>query len=390
MRKAISDGYAKREKVPFRFNPQFGRRNKINQLMFNQRSKLRLTLFMLLAFLSAFGASGAEVSLGKDRSGDPVVDIAGKLEKGDFEKIVRTSRELILTQGDSRAKPLRFFLSTPGGDIEEAMRIGRFARETLVEIDSYGKTIVAPGSELEKRLSALDEPPWRRRDYVFLRPEIAISDEHIVKNYSAGILILYGGVRRAFRDNIDERLGFSGRKRIPVIGIHRPYYEKEYYSTLSPTQAAESYKVLERNVRNYLGEMGAPQEIVDRMFSRSSNEIDLLSAEEFRKYIKSEESFFQEWLIAKCGTSGVENVLKGSALEDFRQIEKEQFALTFADKSFLEKLDKPVGYIYPSTIFSQSYVENLYEKVRGYNYSVSVCREKAVSSHQREWAATHK
>jgi len=266
------------------------------------------------------------------------------------------------------------------------MRIGRFARDLLVKIDSYGNIIIASKKDHEYFFKDADKP-WMHRDYVILSPDASLSEKHIVRNYSAGVLIFYGAVMRAHRDNSDQRLGFYKQKSIPVIGLHRPYYEKAEFSKLSPHQAEQAYQALEKNVRNYLAEMGAPQQLIDRMFNRASTDIDLVPDDEFRKLYKSEESFLEEWLIARCGASGHENVLSGAALEDFMVMQRNQIQSRMADSA---SSDKEPWYLYPSPSFSQDYVETLYRKVRTHNRTVNACRSKAISVHQREWARTYK
>lgn len=361
---------------------------KIAILMSHEKGFLLYMAFAILLIVFIDSALGAEVTQVKDSWGDSIVDISGKIVTGDLAKIKRVSAALILSLPEYPPKPLKFHLNTPGGNIEEAMAIGKFAREILASIGSYGKIIIAPGSEEEETLIKSEKLLGHKdTDYVVLKPDMPISEEFIVRNYSAGIFIFYGAVRRSLRDNSDQRLGFYKSRSIPVMGIHRPYYEKEFYSKLSSAQAAESYKYLEKSVRSYLVEMGAPQEIIDRMFNRSSTEIDLLTDREFRKYYKPEESFLEEWLIAKCGASGEQNILKDHDLEDFYQIQREQVASRMADKG---SSDKPMFYIYPSEKFAQSYMESLYEKVRSYNSSVNNCQEKAVTTHQKEWATKYK
>lgn len=315
----------------------------------------------------------------------PIVDIIGPIEKGDLKKIKKASSELILSLNEYDTKTLQFHLNTPGGNLEEAMQIGRFAREILADIDSYGKIIIAPGSKAEQYLK---KDPSERRDYVVLSPQAQLKEEHLVRNYSAGVLAFYGGVKRAHRDNSDQRLGLYNKKSIPVMGIHRPYYDKRFFSTLSPAEASKAYKKLEARVRDYLKEMGAPQTIVDRMFNRASNKIDMIEDDEFRKYYKSEESFIEEWLIAKCGASGYNSVLEGKEAEDFAKIRSEQFKARLSDKLSNDNNSDYIE-IYPSNEYAKSYIGNLYKKVRMHNYKVNLCRKRAIISHQRKWAENY-
>lgn len=344
-----------------------------------------LALAILLTAISTY-AVGADVSLQKDSSGNPIVNISGTIAKGDLVKVKKASAALIRSLSEYSNKPLQFHLNTPGGDLEEAMQIGRFARQLLVKIDSYGKIIIASQEGLEELFNEPDKP-WKHRDFVILRPDVPLSEKHIVRNYSAGILIFYGATMRAHRDNSDQRQGFYKAKSIPVMGIHRPYYDKGTFSELPPNEAARAYSRLEASVRSYLVEMGAPQQLIDRMFNRASTDIDLIPADEFRRYYKIEESFLEEWLIAKCGSPGYENILTGTTLDDFITMQKEQVRSRIEDK---DHLGIEVGYLYPNEKFPQDYVEALYRKVRTYNRSVDFCRDKAISVHQREWVSSYR
>lgn len=351
--------------------------------MYRRPFRYLSTVATLLTAYSSLSL-GAEVSIGQEPIlGDSIVNISGKIEKGDLTKIKKTSAQLISSLSEYSNKSLVFHLNTPGGDIEEAMGIGKFARDILATVDSYGTNIIGPGSSSEKFLIEREDP-WIDRDYVILDPNSTVTEKHIVRNYSAGILIFYGAAKRAHRDNTDQRLGFE---LIPVMGIHRPYYESEAFSKLSPAQASQAYKKLERMVRDYLAEMGAPQALIDRMFNKASNEIELIGEVEFRKYYKPEESFLSEWLIAKCGSVGSQNVFKDKELIDFEKISMEQSRLRRADK---DSVNKPIMNLYPSVNFSQEYVEDLYKKIRHHNVSVNSCRAKAVSFHQREWARNYR
>lgn len=245
-------------------------------------------IIILLVSLQQNKSLAAEVSTARDTWGDLFVEITGDIRKGDLEKIKKVAAHVILQLDPAAEATLKLHLNTPGGDIVEAMKIGRFARDILASIESYGNIIIAPGGEDEKLFVKNGIP---ERGYAVLSPQERITDREIVRNYSAGILIFYGAVIRAHSDNSDQRLGFYKKVTIPVMGIHRPYYNKESYSKLSPSEASYAYKALENDFRHYLLDMGAPQSIVDRIFDKSSNEIELIPAEEFRRLYKERESF---------------------------------------------------------------------------------------------------
>jgi hypothetical protein len=207
-----------------------------------------------------------------------------------------------------------------------------------------------------------------------------LTEKHIVRNYSAGILMFYGAVQRSIRDNVDRRLGASKQETVPVMGIHRPYYDRAFFAQLSPAKAADTYKTLEKTVRSYLTEMGAPQALLDRMFASSSDRIELVPSTDFRAFYKPEESFLEEWLIAKCGMTGdYTKVLDSRELEDFRKMETWQIDAR-------TKGDQPIGYLYGDPNFPDTYVNEVYTKVRDRNRQLDRCKAEAIATHQQEWA----
>jgi hypothetical protein len=324
-------------------------------------------------------ARAATITIVKDSSGDQVIEISGRIEKGDVFKVKQVASKLMLSLPQDSVKGLHFHLNTVGGDIDEAMQIGRFFRDVLAGVDSYGTIIVAPGSDDERQLMKASEPS-RNRDYVVVAPGVTLTEKHIVRNYSAGIMMFYGAVRRSIRDNVDRRLGVAKPETVPVMGIHRPYYDRTYFSQLSPSKAADVYKTLEKTVRSYLTEMGAPQALLDRMFASSSDRIELVPSAEFRAFYKPEESFLEEWLIAKCGMTGdYSKVLDARQIEDFRKMETWQIDAR-------ARGDKPIGSLYGDPSFPDAYVNEVYAKVRERNRLLDHCKAEAISTYQQDWA----
>jgi hypothetical protein len=205
------------------------------------------------------------------------IEVEGEITKGDFDRIVKLAGSFV----DER-KPIRLLVNSDGGDAVEAMRIGRFVRDSLAQVAVEGN-ILKPSSSILRRC------------------------------YSACFLILVSG---AMRDHMgDNRFltedgqtvwedvdGQSVPKSIPVIGVHRPYFDKEAYGDLSPQEARVAYAHLEESVREYLQEMGVPQSLVDQMFRYASDEIHLVSKADFKKLLGYEEPFMEEWLLSKCGS----------------------------------------------------------------------------------------
>jgi hypothetical protein len=94
----------------------------------------RLLAATWLAFLVA-PVSGAEIRHIKpaeffDLGGSADVILEGKVETGDYDKLLRLVDE---DCGDYKICPMGIFLASPGGDLNEAMKIGRLVRKLRLE-----------------------------------------------------------------------------------------------------------------------------------------------------------------------------------------------------------------------------------------------------------------
>ncbi len=212
-----------------------------------------------------------------------------------------------------------------------------------------------------------------------------IQEEHLVRVLSSGILILYAGVERLIGNNVDYR--GSSNKVIPVIGIHRPYFDKSYFKNLSPIDAENKYREMADKVRSYLDEMGAPADLFELMLKTPSNKIRYFTADKFRRYIEDTSPFLSEWLIARCG-GDFKEALSNQEIKDFRRISVLQHrAMTTLSKKLGRSLElKEIMEVYPNNEFPMAYMKKLYEIVRDYNRKKERCRAKSVYNYQLEWA----
>ena len=336
------------------------------------RAVLSLGSFLMATWVGISDAAQIEVIDG-DRAGEKFVSINGVLTEGDFDKVKRATR--IASQSGTNS--LAFLLNSNGGDIAEAMKIGRFARELMAATYVSGNSLYIPGTPAARRLESQNYLPRT------LRP-IAKGDspeQNIVRCYSACVLVFFGGVRRGVTDNLDFRDGIPNMRTIPVIGIHRPYYEADKYGSLSPTDAKRVYDQLEQSVRRFLMEMGATQLLIDRMFRKASNDVELISGKEFNDYYQYEEPFFAEWLIARCNAFG-----SNAAPDDIERLEYSQY-----ERALKEAIDK--GLIDSQTQYDQfvppgislSRINALQKKMSLHYTDVHYCREKSVKLHQINW-----
>tara|TARA_R110001592_G_scaffold215036_1_gene468375 strand:+ start:867 stop:1694 length:828 start_codon:yes stop_codon:yes gene_type:complete len=140
--------------------------------------------------------------------------------------------------------PTIFHIESPGGDLAEAMQIGRIIRDSHV-------------------------PVWTGEECS-----------------SACVFIYVSGVERLAR----------GR-----VGLHRPYFGPQYFSGLTSAQAKKKYADLRRAVEGFLKEMEVSNVIKQRIFETGSNEMDFISESESNRIFGEISPFYDEWLAAKCG-----------------------------------------------------------------------------------------
>lgn len=204
----------------------------------------RRSLIISLFFLSfSILSHSAEVKYDPNSSLLPskndTIFIIGTIEKGDYEKV---KKEILGSKSTTRLE-----IKTPGGDIVEAMKIGRFVRETLIE--------VVPSRSGECS--------------------------------SAGAFIWLASVKR-----------FPGKR----IGIHRPYFDRNYFSELTMKEAKIEYNELEKDVKNYLYEMEVPKKYINKIYEIPSGDMYYLTKKEILdlSYISIPPSY-EEWIISKCG-----------------------------------------------------------------------------------------
>ncbi|MCG7865454.1 MAG: hypothetical protein JAY74_03670 [Candidatus Thiodiazotropha taylori] len=331
-------------------------------------------------------AHSADIFIDKDMFGFDEIKVEGAIKQGDLEKIKIISTTLI--DGVSR-NTARFNvnINSEGGDVVEAIEIGRFLRNSLASISVYGSLIRPRTHQTSKDdLQRLPNLKYINQYDIDKNIHDALVESDIRKCYSSCILIFYGAVERSLRDNADQRDGsITDNNLIPVMGLHRPYYEKHYFSKLNPIEAKQKYKELQKLVKDYLIEMGAPDELTERMLRSSSNDIELVRKEEFEKYYSKISPFYEEWLIAKCGSEDdVQTFLNGDDLSDWIKYDNEVMEYT---RNFIYTNRTPPDLneaIYKSSI-SRQRVDYLRKIVGEQRSKVLKCKTGARLRHQLEY-----
>lgn len=84
------------------------------------------------------------------------------------------------------------------------------------------------------------------------------------------------------------------------IGIHRVYYNQEYYKNLSSSEAEEKYSKARFSTETFLEKMKIPKRISEKLFTVPSNEIYWLTNEDIHD-LEGEAPYFEELLLSKCG-----------------------------------------------------------------------------------------
>jgi hypothetical protein len=185
----------------------------------------------------------------------------GPIEKGDYEKF------LALLRPNYRYLN-KVELDSPGGDVNEAIKIGKLIRKYLLTAD-------AP----EGHSPDLEFQPYLRgnSDLLCRGPDCVCA--------SACALIWFGATTR-----------------MGVVGLHRPHTDDPEFKNAAPPVAANLYRRMISEVMHYLNEMEAPHWVNDTLADTSSDEIkwinnNLSSLDRSLDHPPS----YAEWVNASCG-----------------------------------------------------------------------------------------
>lgn len=166
----------------------------------------------------------------------------GQIEVGDYDKLLSFLRNDM----DSFISARQIIVSSPGGNVSEAMRIGDFVRQTYSEVN--------------------------------------IGPYHGVCTSSC-FLILASAPQRNWQ--------------IKNIGIHRPYFEINFLQEKSATESISTQENLMDEVNNYLRKLRVPTSLVEAMISTPSDQILWLGEpnKTFGRYSPA----YEQVLVTKCG-----------------------------------------------------------------------------------------
>ena len=244
----------------------FVRHGAISTLMNTYVTTLRF-LSTLLLLCSASSVTGADVWTDVRTYGNNIVGnktlvnvvLEGEIRKGDHETLFN------VLKGIPPPAHATIVLRSPGGDYNEAIKIGRLLRNARLEANI---------------------PYWRSSGPT-CSPDDGFPSPKDKKNCicaSACAFIFFGAAHR------------NGT----VLGLHRPYFSASYYATLQADEASAQYQRLVKDSSEYLKEMGIAEEVQKRIFASASNDIDFLEPDYIKKYLWGWTPDIEEWVLAKC------------------------------------------------------------------------------------------
>lgn len=208
-------------------------------------------VLLVVSFICAFNVHAAEINARQVGNRIYSIAIVGEIKEGDFSQLLKT----IKSEG---YLPFVITIKSKEGVVNEAMKIGDFINKALI--------------------------PVTATDYCY-------SSCFYIWIASIERNVVFEGLDKASVSEIDNS---------KVIGLHRPYFNKSYFSNLSMAEAQAKQSELETQVRKYLEGFNVHEKWIDEMMMHSSDDIRLVSRRELENEFGFTSHAFEEWLLAKC------------------------------------------------------------------------------------------
>ena len=96
----------------------------------------------------------------------------------------------------------------------------------------------------------------------------------------------------------------AGDRKLPMgtMGIHRPRFKAQYFANLELGEAKKKYDEMLEEFAKYLRSFHVTESMIDDMIATPSSDIKKLSWRHLERYkLPGENPAFKEWLWAKCG-----------------------------------------------------------------------------------------
>ena len=220
--------------------------------------------------------------------------LSGQISKGDYEKTVTFLRASYSSLG-------AFGLVSPGGDVDEALQIGRLFRK--YSISTVAALQLGDGSSV---LNLTGTPECLGHDCGTCA--------------SACALIWFGGV---------DRMG--------TVGLHRPRINDPMFRRLSPADASNVYRQVVGRIAAYLDEMEVPRPIIELMITTGSDEIRRV---DFMNDGSDRPPSIAEWEDLSCG-SGNNNRGVAATQKQLEDLRNKEMCKTRLFDNRRERLPRP-------------------------------------------------
>lgn len=145
--------------------------------------------------------------------------VSGEIVAGDFQSL----RDHIAQQGDKLGSTPLIVLDSSGGDVLEALKIGRFLRE------------ISAWTVVDARATCS----------------------------SSCVFVFVAGVQRSMFNN-------------GQLGLHRPRFDHAYFAGLTRQEASEKYDQMVMDIKRYFEGMNVSQKIFDEMLKIPSQRIEFV------------------------------------------------------------------------------------------------------------------
>jgi hypothetical protein len=199
----------------------------------------------IACLLGSATVSAAEIRVDPSSAATKGAVFEGKIEAGDFDKF----KGFIL----NNEKTTELYLASPGGDLNEAMKIGLLVRALKLWTVVPSKTLTD-----------------QRRELAAARHDLKDAKDNY-KCASACFFIFVAGVHRSSDD-----LG------PPILGIHRPSLAKNDLSRLDIDQNTAADARMRTIVEKYLKLMDVPSKYAENMYSVPKASIRWIRYDEFQ------------------------------------------------------------------------------------------------------------
>ncbi|MGO9312431.1 MAG: hypothetical protein ACLQDI_06810 [Syntrophobacteraceae bacterium] len=218
-----------------------------------------LVLAMLSCLLGSAMAADVRTVISGNGSFRALI-IEGEIEPGDFDIFIKALR-------DNQGLISSVNLFSPGGDFNEAMKIGRAIR--ALELHSQAPMLDPHG-----------KPFCENDDTLGLMPK----DPKNCNCSSACFFIHIGAVHRGGT----------------FLAVHRPYFNQTQFRKLTEVQAKKEFESLQNRARDYMQEMGVPKHIQEDVLGTPSDRALILDEKTVKTYFWGDLPYRHEWLKAKC------------------------------------------------------------------------------------------